>query len=300
MLFRFGFALVCQLVRALPLAAAYALARWGGALHYRFAPRRRAVLYANLAGASRFAGLSHDPRGLARLTRAAFDHHAAFLLEWLRATGGGRFALSLTGEDEIARARAAGRGAILATCHLGSWEVAAMELARRGIPLTVVTGEQLGRLAPAVRRDKAARGIEVIRPADGMRSLYRHLAANRVVVLLLDGDVVQTSRKVAFLGRSTLLPFGAVRLAARSGAPLLPAAMRRTGPGRFAARILPPIALTKDARATMRALLAPLEAAIAADPEQWCLFRPVWGLPKHRQPRALQPAADPAAIGSAR
>ena len=299
MVFRFGFALVCHLARALPLGAGYGIARWGGALHYRCTSRRRAVLRMNLAAASRFGGRPAGPAALTRLVRAAFDHHAAFIFEWLRATAGGRFRLALAGEDAITRALAAGRGAILVTCHLGSWEVAAMELARRGIPLSVVTGEQLGRLAPAVRRYKAARGIAVVRPADGMRSLYRHLAANRVVVLLLDGDVVRGARETSFLGRATRLPFGALRLAARSGAPILPAVMRRTGPGRFAAHILPPVALAPDARVTMRALVAPIEAAIAADPEQWCLFRPVWPEPRRRPPAMLDPAADGTAIRGA-
>jgi KDO2-lipid IV(A) lauroyltransferase len=194
----------------------------------------------------------------------------------LRARGGGRFALELEGAVELDRALAGGRGAILVTGHLGSWEAAALELAARGYPLTVVTGEQLGRLAPAVRRQKAASGIAVVRPADGMRALYRHLERNRILVLLIDGDVWRRGRTVSFLGRPTLFPWGAERLARTTGAPLLSAVMRRGERGRLKAEIFPALDLAAGPARTMRALVAPLEAAIAADPAQWCLFRRLW------------------------
>jgi lauroyl/myristoyl acyltransferase len=139
-----------------------------------------------------------------------------------------------------------------------------------------VTGEQLGRLAPAVRRDKARRGIAVVRPADGMRALYRQLAANRIITLLIDGDVYWRGRPIDFLGAPAALPWGAVRLARSTGAALLAATMRRSGPGSYAAAVHPPVDLAGEEQAVMRALLAPLERAIAADPTQWCLFRPLW------------------------
>src|SRR5688572_3674450 len=101
MLFRFGFALVRQAARALPLCAGYGLARLGGSLHYHSAPRRRAVLRMNLGAASRFAGRPAGPLAVERLVRAAFDHHAAFIFEWLRATSGGQFDLELTGHEAI-------------------------------------------------------------------------------------------------------------------------------------------------------------------------------------------------------
>jgi lauroyl/myristoyl acyltransferase len=93
---------------------------------------------------------------------------------------------------------------------------------------------------------------------------------------LLDGDIWRHGRAVPFLGRPTLFPWGAERLARATGAPLLPAVMRRAERGRLRAQIFPALDLTQGPAPTMRALVAPLEAAIAADPEQWCLFRRLW------------------------
>jgi len=273
-----GFATIAGMARVVPARMGYLVARAGARLHYAASPSRRAAVAENLAHVRafqpEFGPEEHRHRQAAVL--ATFESHGVLLFEWLRASAGARYPLPLAGSEHLDRALREGRGAILVTCHLGNWEVAATELARAGYPLTVVTGEQLGRLAPAVRRDKARHGIEVVRPADGMRALYRQLAANRIITLLIDGDVYWRGQPIDFLGAPAPLPWGAVRLARSTGAPLIAATMRRTGPGAFAAAIHPPVDPRGDVHAVMRALLTPLEDAIATDPTQWCLFRPLW------------------------
>lgn len=279
MLASFGFTTIAVVARFFPARAGYLVAQGGARLHYALAPARRAAVGENLSRAFAFA-----PDGNRREWRpsseaavlATFESHASLLYEWLRASAGVRYPLPIAGREHLDHALSRGRGAILVTCHLGNWEVAATELARAGYPLTVVTGEQLGRLAPAVRRVKARHGISVVRPADGMRALYRQLAQNRIITLLIDGDVFWRGQPIDFLGAPVRLPWGAVRLARSTGAPLVAATMRRTGPGAYEARIHPPVDPGGDARVVMRALLAPLEQAIATDPTQWCLFRPLW------------------------
>jgi KDO2-lipid IV(A) lauroyltransferase len=298
MLTSFGLAALGVLARTLPPRPGYALARAGARLHFRLAPVRRAAIRSNLRGALAFgdgagAGYQEAERELdtairseppsrtptiERLVVEAFESHGCFMFEWLRGAGGARVELTLEGRPHLDAALARGRGAILVTCHLGNWEVAAYELAQAGYPLAVVTGKQLGRLAPAVRQDKERRGIQVVGPGDGLRALYRCLEANRILVLLIDGDGWRRGRTLDFLGRPTLLPCGAVRLARTTGARLMAATMHRTGPLRFAARIHPPLPTAGRERTEelMRTLLRPLERAIADDPAQWCLFRALW------------------------
>jgi len=298
MLTALGLAALGALAQALPRGPGYALARAGARLHFRLAPGRRAAIRSNLRWALAFEGGSAkggpaaetgleatdraptltQTAGLERLVVEAFESHACFLFEWLRSAGGARTDLTLEGRAHLDAALARGRGAILVTCHLGNWEVAANELAQAGYPLTVVTGNQLGRLAPAVRRAKQRRGIAVVGPGDGLRALYRCLEANRILVLLIDGDGWRRGRTLAFLGRPTLIPCGAVRLARTTGAALMAATMRRSGPLRFQARIHPPLPAGGRDRPEdlMRTLIHPLERAIADDPAQWCLFRRLW------------------------
>ncbi len=291
MLTSLGWTTLRTIARLLPVRLGYTIARAGARLHYHCAPSRRAAVTANLARALAFARQDgHRQRAAAwpspsDLARATFESHGALLFEWLRAGGGARFPVRIDGCEHIDQALDGGRGAILVTCHLGNWEVAAAELAASGYPLTVVTGEQLGRLAPAVRRDKARRGIAVVRPVDGMRSLYRQLASNRIIALLIDGDVFQQGNPVDFLGAPAHLPWGAVRLARATGAALLPATMRRVAPAEFHASIHAPVKPGADSASAMRQLLAPLETAIAADPTQWCLFRPLWSAAPERHTR---------------
>jgi hypothetical protein len=44
----------------------------------------------------------------------------------------------------------------------------------------------------------------------------------------------------------------------------------------------------------MRALVAPLEAAIAAEPDQWCLFRQLWETPMSAPPACAAQAGGAA------
>lgn len=306
MLSSLGLTALGTFARALPPGPGYALARAGARLHFRLASSRRAAIRINLRQALAFArdrssgGAADFPLGgggpvrrhglfdrhpaagrdaaLDRLVAGAFESHGAFLYEWLRSAGGAPATLTLDGRAHLDRALARGRGAILAACHLGNWEVAACELARAGYPLAVVTGDQLGWLASAVRRDKEQRGIRTWRQEDGARALYRTLAENRILVLLVDGDVWRSGLMVSFLGRRTLLPGGAVHLARATGAPLLAGTMRRTGPLTFHACVHAPMTLRAgdSPEDMLRALVAPLEGAIARDPTQWCLFRSLW------------------------
>ena len=127
-----------------------------------------------------------------------------------------------------------------------------------------------------------------------MRDLYRHLARNRILILLLDGDIWRRGQPIAFLGRPTVFPWGAERLARSTGAPLLPAIMRRSDPGLLRAQIFPALDLAPGPASTMRALVEPLERAIAADPDLWCLFRRLWDPQAAEMAAAFRPAGKPA------
>ncbi len=262
-----------SLARAVPPSVGYRLARGAGRVHYLTAPAKRRAVSANQAV------VRHWARGQGAVRRdrplvAPFLAHAETLYEWL--AGGAQVAVEIDGLDHLTAAQAAGRGIILATCHLGNWELAARHLQATGFDLTVVTGKQLGSLASAVKRSKCRAGMAVVQPQDGMRRLYRALAQGGVVALLVDGDIYTTGRSTEFFDQPTLLPWGAARLAARTGAALHPAWMIREARGSYRVVIRPAIASDTPAAVTMRRLTRTLEEAIAQQPEGWCIFRPLW------------------------
>jgi len=194
--------------------------------------------------------------------------------------------MSSDGFDHLFRARAQGRGVILALPHLGGWEWGGTWLAQQGIPVSVVVEA----LNPPELFDwfvgyRRSLGLEVIPvgPKAGTASL-RALKENRVLCLLCDRVVGGSpGLDVDFFGEQTLLPAGPLTLAYRSGAPILPAAVY-FAPGQpdHLAVVRPPLVLERtgrlrsDVASGTQALAVELEALIRRAPTQWHLLQPNW------------------------
>jgi phosphatidylinositol dimannoside acyltransferase len=191
--------------------------------------------------------------------------------------------LDAEGLEHLDRALAAGRGAILATPHLGSWDLAAAWLAGQGYPLAAV----VERLQPpellewfaAVRRRC---GVEVIvRGDDVWDRLEDALGRNAVVALVCDRDLSGRGVEVELFGERTTLPTGPARLSRRCGTPLLPVGVYRRG-RRHRGVVHPPVAVPTggderdDVAVAAQRLADRLEVVIRAAPEQWHLMQPNW------------------------
>jgi len=124
---------------------------------------------------------------------------------------------------EIAR----GSGLILLGMHLGQWDLALVELARAGIPVTVVMrreDEEAAKFAAAVR---AAAGLRVVYAREDPFMMVELLATLRrggVVAMQGDRAFGDRSARVNLFGESTEIPTGPWDLARASGAPIIPAA----------------------------------------------------------------------------
>lgn len=180
-------------------------------------------------------------------------------------------------------ALAAGRGAILATAHIGNWELPALYLRSLGYRMHVVAGVQMNTLLSApVRNEKERRGISVIGPGHGpgYRRLFRALAEGGIVALLLDGDVFTGGRPARLFGRQVTLPIGAERLSLKTGAPVIGAFGRRQGDEKIKIHLETVLEAGEAARVgemqARRRIEAMLERFIADNNDQWCLFRRFW------------------------
>jgi KDO2-lipid IV(A) lauroyltransferase len=194
------------------------------------------------------------------------------------------------GGERIREALAGGRGAILASAHLGLWDLGARALAEEGLPLSVLAGA--GGDPRANRyRDRARRrlGIEVLWVEAGRAGALsllgplRALERGRVLAILGDRPTGGGLARVRFFGEDADFPLGPAALARASGAPLLPAFValdERTL--RYDLTIEPPIEVPRgadraaDHLAATRALARVFERWIRAYPEQWYDFYPFW------------------------
>jgi lauroyl/myristoyl acyltransferase len=255
-----------------------------------------------------------DDAALTDLTRRGLQSYArywqeAFRLPTLsrdRIVGSSR----LIGEEHLERARAEGRGVVLALPHSGNWDVAGVWLVDwlGGEFLTVAE-----RLRPEslYRRFLAYRerlGIRVVPLTGGERPsssvLREWLADGGTTCLLVDRDLSGSGSgiPVSFFGRRTTMPGGPALLAAQTGAALLPAVCQFDDDGwRFV--VHPPVPVDGPGRlrervgAAMQQVADAFATTITERPEDWHMLGRIWPEvgPDGRAPVAEPDAATPVA-----
>jgi Kdo2-lipid IVA lauroyltransferase/acyltransferase len=183
------------------------------------------------------------------------------------------------GYEHFANARQAGRGVLFATAHLGNWELSAYAHALVAAPLHVVVrpldNPLLDRLAT---RRREGSGNRVLSKRDLARPILKALAANEAVGVLIDQNVsAESGLFVSFFGIPAATASGFVRLAARSGAAVIPGfALWREKEGRYVLRFYPPVPMSGDPLRDTQALHNVLEGVIRENPEQWLWIHRRW------------------------
>lgn len=120
----------------------------------------------------------------------------------------------------------------------------------------------------------------VIHPLSGgerppFEALASALRENRIVCLLGERDLARHGVPVTFFGEPTRMPAGPARLAIDTGAPLLPVHCWFTPTG-WGFLVEPPIDVSGGVERATGALADRFAANIAAYPQDWHMFQPLW------------------------
>ena len=274
------------LLSRLPLSVLYGIARVvGDAAYLARAGARRAVM----ANMRRVLGPEASEREVRRTAREVFRNASRYYADliYVPRMDLQRFArdkLELTGLEYILDAQRAGRGVVITGAHFGNPDMATQGLAASGLRVLVLTEPlQPQELSDFTHWLRSHHGHEY-RPADfgGVKAAVRQLKRGGMLCILSDRDVGGTGVPMEFCGADASIPLGAVDIAMRTGADLIPAWARRLPGYRFEARIGPPVELVRtgdfdaDVRANARRLLAVFERELRADPGQWAVLEPIW------------------------
>jgi KDO2-lipid IV(A) lauroyltransferase len=268
-----GYRLITWLASKAPHPVLVRMATVAGWIHYWTAREKRRHYLSNTSQAIDFKAEAKPWH--------AFQSHALNILELLKATSepSSRVVsrLSLHGAEHIDAALRLGKGLILTTMHLGNWELSGLLLSLSGYPITTVAGTQLTKgWSDQIKAFKERYGIRMVSSEHSMRSLYRDLQSNRIVVLHIDGDVYSTGVEIEFLGRTVTVPRGPARLSRAVGAPTAFAYCRRTADCRLQVHIespQPPPHSDEDEHRVTEHHVRRLEKCVLEDPGQWCIFR---------------------------
>jgi KDO2-lipid IV(A) lauroyltransferase len=284
-------------VAVLPLSVAYFVADRVGDAVYLVDGRHRSVARANLRERFRDADGRPLPESeVRRIARGSFRHLVKCAVEILRlpreAKRRGLAQIAdVGGREHLSAALAAGKGVILATAHMGNWEVMGAMCQDLGVPFTTVYRPLDNPLLDAwVRKTRGDVGQTMIPKHGATRPLLKALRAGGMIVLLVDQDMRGHGVFAPFFGApASTIPTPA-ELALRTGATILTGASVRVGPGfRYEAGFEPPVEVrdTGDHAADLLRVTteinARIEALVRRAPEQW-----LWS---HRRWKTQPPAA---------
>jgi lauroyl/myristoyl acyltransferase len=177
--------------------------------------------------------------------------------------------------------KSTGKGLILTTAHIGNLEGVARGIARHGWPIAAIADDSsFPELFDLLRRQRAEWGVSLI-PWRNLRELYGWLKRNEILALIVDWGYRPEDVPVRLFGAWTTLPVGPAALAAKTGAPIVHIAIRRSEDGRrFVVSHSEPIIVTSSEPAELQratqAVADALQATIAAAPDQWYSFKPLW------------------------
>ncbi len=186
--------------------------------------------------------------------------------------------------EYMEEARAAGKGVIVVSAHIGNWELFAWWGAHHYPEPLAVVGKRIRN--PGINRlvnsFRTLGGALVIDRDDPPRRMLRHLARPGLLGVLPDQDVdVLAGEFLEFFGRRAYTSTGPAALSLASGAPMIPGFLLREG-DRFRVRFMPPIFPSREnprkeeiVRLT-RAWSGAVEDTVREYTDQWAWFHKRW------------------------
>jgi phosphatidylinositol dimannoside acyltransferase len=269
-----------RLLRAFPAGLRYAAAAPGGTAWFWLSGAQRNAALDNYAAA---LGRERSDPEVARVARSAFQNYGRMLMDFLllgSLTPQELMArMSVDGLEHLDAALARGKGVIMATPHMGSWDMAGSYAGALGYRISAVAERFPGSLNEAVVATRQRFGLNVIMLGrSAVRGITEALQANGGVALLCDLEQ-GPGLTVSFFGRRATVPGGPAAFALKTGASLVPACQYASAPGRYHVHLDPPLAVregdTKES--LMQAVIKRFEDFIKERPDQWYAFRPMFG-----------------------
>ena len=275
----------------LPTRLGYLLTRAVADFSFLLDHRSRANISSNVR---HVLGQNANDGRVSHITREIFRNTARNWLDMIRLPGfdadSSENKLTVHGWHHLEQAIAKGQGVLLASIHMGNIDVAVQVIQARSVKLTILSEvlepPSLDRL---IRRLREHNGISLLPVTySGLKKAIQLLKQGEVVAIACDRAIQGSGVWTEFMGKPALLPVGAVELAHRTGASIVPGFTVRLKNHESVFYFEPPIEAAtngtgSEASGQLFARIVDLmEKYIRRFPEQWMVFDPIWeGQPDH-------------------
>jgi len=187
--------------------------------------------------------------------------------------------ISYEGLEHYQAAKQSGKGILVATAHLGNWELSAYTHAYMTEPMHVMVRPLDNPFIDAlVERLRTLSGNHLIYKKDAARNVLKALRANRAVGILIDQNAALAEGVfVDFFGKKASANSAFVKFAYHSGAKVIPGfAFWIDEKQRYFLRFYPEIPMTGDVTEDTQRIHTFLEHVIRQYPDQWMWIHRRW------------------------
>ena len=278
-----------SLLRVIPVPLARALAAAGGTLAWALQRDRRRTLEQNMT----YLAPDRSASDRRRLARRTFRNLAVTAVDLFRLPNMRPEEVTalfeMRGLEHVDAALARGRGLVIATAHLGPYELASSCVAALGYPIHGMVEDLEPEVLEALATYRSATGVQLVNIKHGLRAAYRILGQNHILALVADRAIGDTrgAIEVPFAGGTRLLPVGPAVFAQTTGAGLITAfTLPNPNPGpRYLIEFHPPLfAEGRDEAERVRLIRIVAQRvteAVQRNPDQWFVFQPNWITREH-------------------
>jgi len=279
-----GADVVSAMLRALPRGAALWLGRRLGGLMGILDTRHVALAVENL----RRAYPDWDEPRLLEVARGVYVHFGLVLLDLLWLQGRSREeilkAVEVEGQEHVERAMAAGRGVIMATAHMGNWEVHGVAHGWIFGAIDVIA-RPLDNPALDLRLNalRGASGNTIVYKQRALARVLKSLRAGRGVAILVDQNVqAKEGVFVEYFGRPAATTTVVAALVLKTGCAVVPAQSEALPDGRYRIIYDPPLTWTPsgnrdaDILRITQDVTRQIETWVRRAPQQWLWMHRRW------------------------
>lgn len=191
-----------------------------------------------------------------------------------------------TWQEFTEQALAPGKGAVIASAHFGSWDLAGAIVARLHPISAIAESFKDPRLNDLIQGHRVAKQVEIIPMENAPRRVLYDLRANKLVAIVVDRPATKENGiEVTFFGQKTYVPGGPAALALKGGSTIMPGFVWYGPKNQFYIRAFPPIfpqpyqgleERNREIARLTQLIYNAVEEIVRDWPTQWFMFRQFW------------------------